>query len=266
MGTIQFVQSFLNGWTLTAVMYADRSYLLPISFLNWKKMSSISFSAVSWGTPGPSTVIFYMRYKNSEVFPNHLLKTFSLSKGHLAVGKWRIIALTNNFSSKDSIPQSELEHLGWQDGPTPRHVRDLFDDFCGSSELGLRCVACIFVWAWHDRTPLRKPEAEFYLVACKRNDIRPQEAVFLDDIGTWACHLSKSINLSDNVSIRNLKAARKLGMQTIRESFFATMSMFDVCSDSYSCVDVPIGGTINAVKALEEYIGIDLSSGLEVKL
>jgi hypothetical protein len=49
-------------------------------------------------------------------------------------------------------------------------------------------------------------------------------------------------------------------------SLFAIMSMFDVYSDSCLCVDVPIGGTINAVKALEEYLGTNLSSGLEVKL
>lgn len=29
---------------------------------------------------------------------------------------------------------------------------------------------------------MRKPEPEFYIEACKRNDIQPKEAVFLDDI------------------------------------------------------------------------------------
>jgi HAD superfamily hydrolase (TIGR01509 family) len=29
----------------------------------------------------------------------------------------------------------------------------------------------------------RKPEPEFYLLACERNGIKPQEAVFLDDLG-----------------------------------------------------------------------------------
>lgn len=31
--------------------------------------------------------------------------------------------------------------------------------------------------------PNSKPEPEFYLLACKRNGIVPQEAVFLDDLG-----------------------------------------------------------------------------------
>lgn len=30
-----------------------------------------------------------------------------------------------------------------------------------------------------------KPEPEFYLLACKRNDIVPQDAVFLDDLGMY---------------------------------------------------------------------------------
>jgi len=116
-----------------------------------------------------------------------------------AAQKWLVIALTNNFSKFDSaasdspgtpntvpkesiIPQSELEFLGWHEGAVPPRLRALFDDFVDSSTTGMR-----------------KPEREFYLFACKRNGIRPHEAVFLDDIGL------------------NLKAARQLGMQTIRE-------------------------------------------------
>jgi len=79
------------------------------------------------------------------------------------------------------IPKSEVEYLGWGNGgPAPPHLRALFDDFCDSSELGMR-----------------KPEPAFYLVACERNQIDPTEAVFLDDI--WL----------------NLKTAQKLGMETI---------------------------------------------------
>lgn len=120
-----------------------------------------------------------------------------------AVRKHKVIALTNNFS-RINVPQSELEFLGWSDGATPSHLRELFDDFCDSSALGTR-----------------KPEAEFYLLACARNQIKPSEAIFLDDIGI------------------NLKAAKKLGMNTIH---------------------VPIGGTFSTVKELEAKIGIDLTS------
>ncbi|KAI0736955.1 HAD-like domain-containing protein [Fomitopsis betulina] len=136
------------------------------------------------------------------------------------VGRWRVIALTNNFSktdadsigeappsaedSRDSTVQSELAFLGWEDGPTPSRLRALFDDFCDSSTLGMR-----------------KPDPEFYLLACKRNEIQPHEAVFLDDLGM------------------NLKVARNLGMETIH---------------------VPIGNSLSAIKRLEEKLGVNLTS------
>ncbi|KAL4250409.1 Acyl-CoA dehydrogenase 10-like protein [Abortiporus biennis] len=136
-------------------------------------------------------------------------------------GRWRIIALTNNFSKTgtrivaetENQPnttiniQTELAFLGWQEGVTPLKLRSMFDDFCDSSALGMR-----------------KPEPEFYLLACKRNGIEPRQAVFLDDLGM------------------NLKAAQRLGMETIH---------------------VPIGGSLGALKELEKKLGIDLTSGFE---
>ena len=70
--------------------------------------------------------------------------------------RWRVIALTNNFSKSeadiigDAPPpneqypnfnvHAELAFLGWQDGATPPRLRALFDDFCDSSTLGMRCT------------------------------------------------------------------------------------------------------------------------------
>ena len=67
--------------------------------------------------------------------------------------------------------------------PEPRHadLRDLFDAFVESSVVGLR-----------------KPDPRIYHHVCELLEVTPPEAVFLDDIG------------------RNLKAARALGMQTIK--------------------------------------------------
>ena len=45
---------------------------------------------------------------------------------------------------------------------------------------------------------VRKPDPRFYLLACKRARIKPEEAIFLDDLGI------------------NLKPARALGMKTIK--------------------------------------------------
>jgi len=60
-------------------------------------------------------------------------------------------------------------------------LRELFDAFVESAILGLR-----------------KPDPRIYLHACKELGVEPTEAVFLDDIGL------------------NLKAARALGMHTIK--------------------------------------------------
>lgn len=73
----------------------------------------------------------------------------------IAAKKWLIIALTNNFSKHITehppstpltaaqpamqIPDAELRFLGWQD-KTNSHLRAIFDDFCDSSELGMRYV------------------------------------------------------------------------------------------------------------------------------
>jgi putative hydrolase of the HAD superfamily len=50
------------------------------------------------------------------------------------------------------------------------------------------------------RLRLRKPEQAFYELACERLDVKPDEAVFLDDLGV------------------NLKPARAMGMTTIKVS------------------------------------------------
>jgi putative hydrolase of the HAD superfamily len=45
---------------------------------------------------------------------------------------------------------------------------------------------------------VRKPEPRFYEIACERLGVRPEECVFLDDLGI------------------NLKPAKAMGMQTIK--------------------------------------------------
>jgi hypothetical protein len=74
----------------------------------------------------------------------------------LAAERWRVIALTNNYSKIDAsflgldirhskrypgvTLDSELRFLGWERSPVPQHIRNLFDDFLDSSEVGMRCV------------------------------------------------------------------------------------------------------------------------------
>jgi len=164
--------------------------------------------------------LFGRMMRNSGSFDEVVVKAIRRIR---AAGRWRVIALTNNFSkseidiieeappSAEQFPnftvEAELAFLGWEEGPTPPRLRALFDDFCDSSALGMR-----------------KPEPEFYLLACKRNGIQPGEAVFLDDLGM------------------NLKVAQHLGMETIH---------------------VPIGKSLVAIKMLERKLGIDLTSDAE---
>lgn len=54
-----------------------------------------------------------------------------------AAGLHKLIALTNNFG-KVEVSNEEAAFLGWTDGPTPTHLRQLFDDFCDSSSYGMR--------------------------------------------------------------------------------------------------------------------------------
>lgn len=75
----------------------------------------------------------------------------------IETGKYRIIALTNNFSKTDTsilgdhpppgkyggikvTLESELKFLGWTNGAVPPGLRALFDDFVDSSEIGMRYV------------------------------------------------------------------------------------------------------------------------------
>ncbi|KAH0584044.1 hypothetical protein H2248_009618 [Termitomyces sp. 'cryptogamus'] len=129
--------------------------------------------------------LFGMMMRGSNTYDPHILQAIHRIR---ATGRYKIIALTNNFAKAD-VPPEEAKFLGWADGATPNHLRTLFDDFCDSSTL-----------------KMRKPEPGFYLLACERNGIQPGQAVFLDDIGM------------------NLKAAKALGMHTIHVAIGQTLA------------------------------------------
>lgn len=88
--------------------------------------------------------------------------------------------LTNNFVSRDRAEDAAA------DDPTGRaaqiaEIMGMFDAIVESSKVGVR-----------------KPDPRFYEIACETLGIRPEEAVFLDDLGI------------------NLKPARAMGMTTIK--------------------------------------------------
>jgi putative hydrolase of the HAD superfamily len=80
--------------------------------------------------------------------------------------------VTNNWVSFEELPEAREDTAG---------VLALFDAIIESSKVGIR-----------------KPEPRFYELACEALAIRPEEAVFLDDLGI------------------NLKPARAMGMTTIK--------------------------------------------------
>lgn len=82
----------------------------------------------------------------------------------------KVAALTNNWETDDADARKDTSHLS-----------ALFDHFIESRVEGLR-----------------KPDPRIYRLACERLEVAPEEAVFLDDIGS------------------NLKTARQLGMTTIK--------------------------------------------------
>jgi len=89
-----------------------------------------------------------------------------------------VAALTNNWEAESGPvgARDDRRGLGARD-----ELRELFDAFIESAVVGLR-----------------KPDPRIYTLVCEALGVAPPEVVFLDDIG------------------RNLKAARALGMATIK--------------------------------------------------
>ena len=92
---------------------------------------------------------------------------------------YTVAALTNNWVSEEEREPKEAEEA--EEAVVRAEVRALFHEYIESSVVGLR-----------------KPDPAIYGLACSRIGVEPEEAVFLDDIGS------------------NLKTARALGMTTIK--------------------------------------------------
>lgn len=91
-------------------------------------------------------------------------------------GKMIQACLTNNIQAMDKEFVGNVSASGKHN-----EIMELFDFVIESS-----------------KENVRKPDPEFYLLACRRANIEPTEAIFLDDLGI------------------NLKPARELGMTTIK--------------------------------------------------
>ncbi|MEE2694563.1 MAG: HAD-IA family hydrolase [Pseudomonadota bacterium] len=89
--------------------------------------------------------------------------------------QYKTACLTNNFGAPSDNKSDDT------DNDIRSAILDLFDIVIESRTLGIR-----------------KPEAQFYTAACDALDVKPQQVIFLDDLGI------------------NLKPARQIGMQTIK--------------------------------------------------
>ena len=87
-----------------------------------------------------------------------------------------LACLTNNIQAMDNGFEGNVSASGKHD-----EVMQLFDFVIESSKVNVR-----------------KPDPNFYLLACEKANVRPDEAIFLDDLGI------------------NLKPAKELGMRTIK--------------------------------------------------
>ena len=93
-------------------------------------------------------------------------------------GKLIQACLTNNIKS---LNKEKIKNNKSIVGSITDEIFQLFDFVIESSKINVR-----------------KPEPNFYLLACKKANVLPNEAIFLDDLGI------------------NLKPARELGMNTIK--------------------------------------------------
>jgi len=110
----------------------------------------------------------------------------------------RTAALTNNWMD------AQGDTLGRRSSGLAEQLDELFDVIVESARVGLR-----------------KPDPRVYSLTCERLDVRPPDAVFLDDLGA------------------NLKPARAMGMATIKVDDvgaalrdLGTVLGLDLCGDS----------------------------------
>lgn len=94
----------------------------------------------------------------------------------------------------------------------------------------------------------RKPDPNFFLHACKVIGVKPEEVVFLDDIGM------------------NLRAAKKLGMETIRKLILFVNFNGRICNPFPFYTEVKMGHSEEAIAKLEKLVDMDLHTGVDLSL
>ncbi|GAA5892178.1 hypothetical protein JCM8208_001465 [Rhodotorula glutinis] len=149
----------------------------------------------------------------------------------LRASKWyKVAALTNNFAPLGVTPSRAPASPPYSRPTTAAQLRAALkqtaeegEETTGAGNDAMRGMFDEYIESAVEG--LRKPDPAFFRLALDRVGVKPDEAVFLDDIG------------------HNLAAARTLGMHTIR---------------------VQHGKSHEAIAELEKLLGMDLTSPVEV--
>lgn len=125
--------------------------------------------------------------------------------GRLRALGYKVAALTNNFQ----VPEDDqtLDKVG---GAASTVLPSLFDVFVESSVVGMR-----------------KPDPRVFQLTLERLGLPASQVAFLDDLGVygwqpprwprgWSVMLTRAFASMNATGRRNVKAARQLGMHTIR--------------------------------------------------
>jgi putative hydrolase of the HAD superfamily len=157
---------------------------IPAGFINRVVMATGSDGSWSRLERGELTMeAFYEAFADDCVRAGHSVDGRELMAriGKAAAPRPRMVAAIRHIRASGLKAGALTNNWIGEDGPTGAQLKLHFDVVIESSVVGLR-----------------KPDPRIYELACEQLGIGPDEAVFLDDIG------------------RNLKAARALGMTTIK--------------------------------------------------
>ncbi|BGP29173.1 hypothetical protein JCM10296v2_000911 [Rhodotorula toruloides] len=146
--------------------------------------------------------------------------------------RYKVAALTNNFAPTGTTPTRHVSTTRYRPISTSE-LRAALKEVAQAGEGEAKGAASEMMKGLFDAyiescvEGLRKPDRRFFQLALDILGVEPHETVFLDDIG------------------HNLAAAKKLGIKTIR---------------------VKHGASKEAIRELEETLGMDLMSGKGAKL
>ncbi|EGF97582.1 uncharacterized protein MELLADRAFT_84850 [Melampsora larici-populina 98AG31] len=191
-------------------------------FDNDSRIISVAVPPLPVQAPVDGKELWRMMMGEASSFNTPIIQVIKRLKGdvwQVYCSVYKVAALTNNFNLAPGVKEDDAEALGIM----PKEIKQLFDDFIESSQVGMR-----------------KPDPKFFQYALNRLGAEPHRTVFLDDIGSVAClsfmsleggdfgNMITELESTDRVYLHpsksahsmNLKAAQALGIKTIRVGIY----------------------------------------------